>query len=571
MGSMTDDQIRRSNGRAWAVRLPNLLATRNGRLASFFLLYVTEGIPLGFAATAIAYYLRKFGVGPAEIGAFVGSLYVPWAFKWSFGPLVDVFRSQRYGHRRAWIIGTQLAMAVTLVGLVLVKLPDHLALFGAVLLVHNTFAAMQDVAIDALACNTLREDERGLANGLMFAGASIGQVVGGSGVLFIAAYTGLAPTYFFVALAILAVTCLVVLPMKEEMIQAVAEHGRGLRDAAREMRQFAVDSFRSFLHTRGAFAGVGFSLLPAGAMALGLALRSNLSVELGLDETETAQLEFWANVIAAAAMVLGGWLSDKLGRRRTLFVYLALMSLPTVWLAWRLQQLGYVMPRATEGGVLRDPALAAALWTATLVYNIFLGLMYGTRSAIMMDVTNPKVAATQFTAYMAMANLAIAYSATWQGVAVEAFGYPTTLLVDAILGVLNLLLIVPLKRTHGDESPGAPARRARWTAGVLSVICLAWIPFMLDPELLGAARPIANTFFTLVFVAAALMLLAAAAMLPRSALTRIAPWIALALLAMYARRFFEAGPLLHSLLGLTALAGALALAGLARHEWNELR
>src|SRR5512134_87029 len=219
MGSTTGDQRRRFNGRVLAVRLPNLLATRNGRLAAFFLLYVTEGIPLGFAATAIAYYLRKVGVGPAEIGAFVGSLYVPWAFKWAFGPLVDVFRSQRYGHRRAWIIVTQLAMAVTLAGLVLVKLPDHLALFSAVLLVHNSFAAMQDVAIDALACNTLREDERGLANGLMFAGAAVGQVVGGSGVLFIAAYTGLAPTYFFVALDILAVTCLVVLQMKEEMIQ----------------------------------------------------------------------------------------------------------------------------------------------------------------------------------------------------------------------------------------------------------------------------------------------------------------------------------------------------------------
>jgi PAT family beta-lactamase induction signal transducer AmpG len=79
-------------------------------------------------------------------------------------------------------------MAVTLAGLVLVKLPDHLALFTAVLLVFNTFAATQDVAIDAL-CNTLREERA--ANGLMFAGAAIGQVVGGSGVLFIAP-TGLA-------------------------------------------------------------------------------------------------------------------------------------------------------------------------------------------------------------------------------------------------------------------------------------------------------------------------------------------------------------------------------------------
>ena len=56
------------------MRLPNLLASKNGRLAAFFFLYVTEGIPLGFAATAVATQLRRMDVGPAEIGAFVGSL-----------------------------------------------------------------------------------------------------------------------------------------------------------------------------------------------------------------------------------------------------------------------------------------------------------------------------------------------------------------------------------------------------------------------------------------------------------------------------------------------------------------
>jgi PAT family beta-lactamase induction signal transducer AmpG len=43
-----------------------------------------------------------------------------------------------------------------------------------VLLIHNSFGAMQDVAIDALAVNTCSPDERGLANGVMFAGAAIG-------------------------------------------------------------------------------------------------------------------------------------------------------------------------------------------------------------------------------------------------------------------------------------------------------------------------------------------------------------------------------------------------------------
>ncbi len=56
---------------------PDLLATRNGRLVAFFSLYVTEGIPLGFTADAIATQMRRQGLGPAAIGAFVASLCLP--------------------------------------------------------------------------------------------------------------------------------------------------------------------------------------------------------------------------------------------------------------------------------------------------------------------------------------------------------------------------------------------------------------------------------------------------------------------------------------------------------------
>ena len=51
------------------------------------------------------------------------------------------------------------------------------------------------------------------------------------------------------------------------------------------------------------------------------------------------------------------------------------------------------------------------------------------------------VAATQFTAYMAMMNLCISYTAWWQGFAIERIGYPATLLVDSLLGLVALLLL----------------------------------------------------------------------------------------------------------------------------------
>lgn len=529
------------------MRLPNLLATTKGRLTAFFCLYLTEGLPLGFAATAVATQLRRQGVGPAEIGLFVGSFYLPWAFKWAFGPFIDVFASDRLGRRRGWILGTQLMMAITLMSTVLLKLPEQLALFTMILLVHNSFAAMQDVAIDALAVNTLHEDERGLANGLMFAGAAIGQVIGGAGVLFLSGYTGFQPTFFFVAGCILAVTVLVVLPLREPAgPPRPPVVGPKLRAAGREMRDFAVSSFRSFLGSRGAFSGLFYALLPPGAMCLGLALQSNLAVELGMDDDQVAWLNLCSGGVNAAFMVIGGRLSDRFGRRRMNFIYIAMMGLPVLYLANALAGAGWIMPVALDAANRPEvpAALLTAFWAATLVYNATNGLMYGTNAAMYMDVTNPRVAGTQFTAYMALMNLAIAYSAIWQGIAIEAWGYPKTMVIDAIFG-LSCLLLIPLMRKAntdgGYATDGAAAPRARGLAALLGLMCLAWLPYSTWQHLAGAAQPIVSIFFTLVFVGSAVFLLAGAAVLGGTArrLSRIAPWVALLLLVMHARNHVD--------------------------------
>ncbi|HKW85106.1 MAG TPA: MFS transporter, partial [Burkholderiaceae bacterium] len=574
------------------LRLPNLLATKYGRLTAFFLLYVTEGIPLGFAATAVATQLRRQNVGPAEIGAFVGSFYLPWAFKWAFGPVIDVFASDRLGRRRGWIIGTQVMMAATLLSTMLLTLPQQLGLFTIVLLVHNTFGAMQDVAIDALAVNTLQEQERGLANGLMFGGASIGQLVGGSGVLFLTSVTGFQSTFVFVAGSILLVTVFVVLPMKEAAgAPRPSVVGSRWHSASREMRDFAVNSFRSFVGSRGAFVGLLVALLPAGAMGLGLALQSNLAVELGMNDDEVAWLNVWSTIINGGFCVLGGWLSDRLGRRVTLSLYIAGMSLPVLYLMNELSRYGWIMPVEVTAANRPTvaPALLMAFWIATLVYNAFNGLMYGTRAAIFMDVTNPAVAATQFTAYMALLNLTISYSAMWQGIAIEAWGYPKTLLVDAIFGVACVALIPFMRRRAGakgswtDEASGT---RARAVAVVLGLACAAWVPYSMWHDALGAAQPIAGTLFTLVFVGSALFLLAGAAVIGAAAprLTRAALWLAPLLLAMHARYqldtiagwFASVAPAaqVKSAFGiafdLIALAAALALLLFARQSWQGL-
>ena len=437
------------------MRYPDLLATKFGRMTTFFMLYVTEGIPLGFTATAVATQMRRQGIGPAEIGAFVGSLYLPWSFKWMVGPIVDTFTVSRFGRRRFWIILTQLMMMATLLVAMRVDYAHkvHLffvsvSLFTVVIFIHNVFGATQDVAIDSLAVNVLPEAERGVANGFMFSGAYVGMAIGGSGVLFLTPYMGFQNTFYVVCGWIALVTLFVALPLREPPSppRPVGERG-ALARVGNELYEFIVDAARAFVGTRAALVGVLFALLPGGAYALGLALQANLAVELGMNDTQVGALNFWSSIISAVCCVAGGWLSDRFGRRGTLAWTMAATGIPTLILAWSMQQHGWL--HAIPPDAPNRPAVPVTLvqmfWMSVLVYNVFQGLYYGIRAALFMDVTTPKVAATQFTAYMALMNLAIAYSATWQGWAVEHWGYPMTLTADALFGLVCLACLPFMK------------------------------------------------------------------------------------------------------------------------------
>jgi MFS family permease len=445
----------------------NLLATRRGRLVAFFCLYITEGIPLGFAATAIATQMRRQGVGVADIGALVGAIYLPWAWKWAIGPFVDVLSSDRLGRRRMWIVLTQILMVGSLMVALPVDVTAEVQLFTWIIILHNFFGATQDVAIDALATEVLKPDERGLANGAMFGGAYLGQAIGGSGVLFLTSFVSFPVTYFFVAACILSITVFVALPLREPKRGRPAQPGPALRTALVEIRQFVVDAGRAFTGSRAAFVGLLFALMPAGAYALGLALQSNLAVELGMSDTSIGVLGFWTGVINAGCCLMGGWLSDRLGRRRMLALYIVGTAVPSLFMAMVMTRFQWIMPLALDAPNRPEvpSALLTAFWAACLGHAVFNGLMYGTRTALFMDVTTPAVAATQFTAYMSLLNLVIQFSARWQGLALERWGYPTTLAIDGLVGLVCLVLLPFMT----PRRVGVPASASARGLGVTSL------------------------------------------------------------------------------------------------------
>jgi PAT family beta-lactamase induction signal transducer AmpG len=404
--------------------------------------------------------MRRHGLGAAAIGAFTAAIYLPWGLKWAVGPIVDVLSSDRFGRRRSWIFCMQLAMVASLFLLQAVGLGADIKLLTTLIIVHNIFAATQDVAIDALAVGTLKEDERGMAGGLTFSGAYLGQIVGGSGALYLVKYIGFSNTFFFVAASILAVTLLVVVPLKEPVLARAATAGAGLRRIGSEFAQFVGDVWGAFTASRASLVGLLFAVMPAGAMALGLALAQTLAVDLGFDDDRVATWNLWTTLAQSAGCIIGGWLSDRLGRRRSLTWFIFSMTPITLWLAWTLWQAGWIHPvdPAKRADLLIPAAIVGVFWISTLLYSLACGLMYGARAAMFMDVSNPRVAATQFTAYMALMNLGISFSGWWLGWAVEDYGYPQSLLADALIGLLCLIFLAGMGPIKAQKS-AAPAAR----------------------------------------------------------------------------------------------------------------
>lgn len=421
------------------MRLPNLLASRKGRIAAFFLMYLTEGLPIGFATTAVATQLRRQGTGTAEIGAFLGLVLLPWAFKWAYGPFIDLIGSRRLGPRRGWILGAQLMMVLTLLALPALELPSQLGLFTAILMVHNLFGAVQDVAVDAMAVTTLHEDERAFASGMMFGGQSLGVLMGGGGALLLSGRIGFGPSIVALAFVVLAVIVLVVLPMREDATAVATPQHAALSAVGREVMAFVRTALGALLGSRQALASLAFGLLPIAAMALSLALQANLAVDLGFGNDEIGWLAAASQATTALTCILGGWLSDRIDRRKALAVYVLLLSLPGLYLMFELQRHGWAPGQAAPAELVRS------FWIAAVAYHLLFGFIYGARCAIFIDLTQPAVAATQFAAYMALTNLSISYSAVWQGYAAHHWGYATTLGVDALVGLTGLLLL-PLLR-----------------------------------------------------------------------------------------------------------------------------
>ena len=377
------------------------------RLFTLCMLYVAQGIPWGFMATTLPSYLGEHGLTPAKLGQALAMTTLPYAFKWVWGPIIDAFTIPRFGRRRPWIVFAQLMMALT-VGAI-VTIPDltlDLKLLAWMILIHTVFNALQDVAVDGLAVDLLDEDERGRANGLMYACKYGGAAIGGVVMAKVIKWSTL-DTALILQTGILLAIMLVPLLVRERS-GPPPERPR-LTTVMRSLAEvFAIRSAFLMAVVMLTFY-LGLGVLNANSFAL-------FTQGLKWTAEEVSELSGgWSLLAGLGGSVVGGALADVVGRRTMIAV--ASVAMGSGWLVFALMHSQW-----DNHAFVYTLAMFETACTSVMAVGLF---------ALCMDVAYPPVGASQFTAYMSLSNFSTTLGFLLVSELPASFDYRTCYLVAA--------------------------------------------------------------------------------------------------------------------------------------------
>lgn len=408
------------------------------RLFTLCVLYVAQGIPWGFMATTLPAYLTKHGV--TDIGLVLAMTTLPYSFKWVWGPIIDAFTIPRFGRRRPWILFAQGMMALTVLAMVTFDVTRELQLLVQMIFVHTVFNSVQDVAVDALAVDLLPDDERGRANGLMYGSKYIGGAIGGFGMAALITAASLRTALLVQTLILVAIM----------MVPLFVREREGPPPAREPIRVIAAALVQAFSLRSTLVAAV---LMLGATFAIGIIVATGNALfvgELGWEIDEyTAIGGGWGLVVGGGCAAVTGYLTDKIGRRRV--AAFAAIALAAGWFTFALLQAYWTEPWLVYALGFYAEA-CQAIWSVALI-------------ALCMDLSWPRIAGSQFTAYMALNNFSTTLGYTFSATAMKWLSFSGVYLLAAAIQVGVALLLWPIDEHETRRKLPLPdGTRPHWFA-----------------------------------------------------------------------------------------------------------
>ncbi len=424
------------------------------RAANFCLLYFCQGVPWGFAVVALLAVLSDAGHSAADTAVIASMAVLPWTFKLVFAPMIDSFRIPELGLRRPWIAFAQTGMAATLLLVWFaggVEERSTIMFLAWVLFIHNCFAALQDVATDALAIDLLEDRERGKLMGWMWAAKTAGISFGGGGLAIVTSRWGIDQAILLQAVLIAAVLVLVVLQLERRGDKFLPWHAHAevnLHAHPKTGFRYTVESLRQAFAAR---VTLGCGLVALFAF-VGEGLFDPLATEyfvqvLGWSVEQYASQRATTGIAAEMVGALGGgYLASRYCSRWAAVSAFILMAATLLVFALTMHSI----PRGSP----------AELW----LIPVFRGVVcfaYVSLFALFMKISWTPAAATQFTIYMTLGNISYVVGAelnSWLPALGFELGHQQMFLLAAALPTVPVVLLSLLDPEEVKERKALASR-----------------------------------------------------------------------------------------------------------------
>jgi MFS family permease len=387
---------------------------------------------VGYVSIAAPFWLARDGVSLALIGTMEATAMTPHAVKVLWAPLIDIG-----SHRKAWFVSMTAATAALLMALSILRDPArHLGLFTLLATLAQIAGTTAAAAADGLMAATTRPEDEGKAGGWRMAGNVGGTGVLGAFALWLASRTspavaGLALGAVVLASAAGALFISEAHPLHDEALERAGSLARALL-----ARLVAVGKdLWSAMVSREGWTGLVICAVPVGAGAL-TNLFSAMAVDYRASEDLVAMVNGLGGGLAGAVGSLaGGRIADRMNRR----LAYALAGGLTAFSALLM---------------LAAPMTPLTYAWGTLLYSFANGIAFAALAALILEMVGHSVAAaTKYTLFISVANVASNYATALDGWASEVRGWGSrgSLAADVVLtaaGIAVLLAMVSVTRRN---------------------------------------------------------------------------------------------------------------------------
>lgn len=394
------------------------------RILAVLILGFVSGLPLALTASTLTAMLTDYGVSISIIGGFalVGVSY-SWKFLWA--PFIDnariPFFSRTLGHRKSWLLLTQIALILTILSVVLIDPRTELKLLATTAFILAFLSASQDIIIDAFRIELLKYDEQGAGAAIIILGYRLGMLASSAGALSFAHYFGWQYTYFVMAMLMLLGAGICVL-FNEPSAAAKKQE----RISISWFKNSFIGPFAEFFKREQSLLILLFAILYKLSDAYAGVLTTPFLLKLGFDKLEIAAIVktygFFATILGA---FLGGYLVERIGMKKALIMggILQVLSNLAFLIQYQAGHNNYVLMM-----VISIENFTGGIGTAALV-------------AYLSSLCNIKFTATQYALLSSFVTFARSTLSSSSGLLEEQVGWAIFFIISAALSLPAILLL----------------------------------------------------------------------------------------------------------------------------------